>query len=611
MPTTRSLIIDIEERKRGNALASAGKDMRELADEVDKTDNKFKRFTQDTAKVNAEIEKSTQKVKDLRQQVARTGDTGLFGDLRKEETRLRNLQTLLKNIQKDVGLGFGTVTNDFGKQLSGALDSLPVTPISAGLLAGLAAAAAPSIGAIIAGATVGAVGTGGLIGGVLAASHDQRVKDAFGALFNNVKEEFFGAGSSFVEPLLQSAAILDKTFRDLSLGPLFAEIAPQLQVIVQGFSDLVTKALPGLNNLFGRSAAFADIAGKGFGYLGESLGVFLDDVSKSPGALEGLRTLFALLGEGVKALGVSIEFLSDAFHQMLQGSAEFSAFAAGFARAFGLNGLADNLEGTARQLHGVADASDAASGKLAYAKDVTSAVGRAFTEQEIATNKARQALARENDELQNTIDLLEKAINQALGFDNAQLALSKDMKALSDAVTENGKHWNDNTDAAFANREALLAVIGDLERVREGAITMGVSVKDANAQFDAGIEQALAYAKALGATKEQLDRIRGVYEINLVVTGIASTLANAIKAVSFGGIPHFASGGMVGGAPGAPSLAVVHGGERVLTPAQQAGGGRYAFDLNLLINGQMVRTISINDAIARGVPSANIAVAYP
>jgi len=570
MPATRSLLIDIEERKRGNAVLGAANDMDRLAAEVDKTDNKFKRFTEDTRKVNLEIEKSTQKVKDLRQQIARTGDKGLFGDLRKEEANLRSFQRVLKDLKNDFFSGGGTtVTNNFGKQLSAAFSDLPVNPIAIGAIAGLVAAAAPAIGAVVAGAVVGAVGTGGLVGGVLAASHDQRVKDAFGALFNNVKDEFFGAGSSFVDPLLKSAAILDKTFRDLSLGPLFAEIAPQLQVIVQGFSDLVTKALPGLNNLFGRSAAFADIAGKGLAYLGESLGVFLDDVSKSPGALEGLRTLFALLGEGVKALGVSIEFLSDAFHFMLKASAAAADFGAGFAAAFGLDGLSGQLQDAGKQLHGVADASEAAAGKLAYAKDVTSAVGRAFTEQEIATNKATQALARENDELQNTIDLLDEAINTALGLDNAQLALSKDFKDLSDAITENGKHWNDNTDAAFANRQMILGALGDLERVREEEIKHGKSVADANAEYEAGFQKILNYAGALGATKAQLDAIKGTYDITLVINSIGNVIGNLGSTLSKL-IPHFASGGMVGGAPGAPQLAVVHGGERVLTPGQQA-----------------------------------------
>jgi len=570
MPATRSLLIDIEERKRGNAVLGAANDMDKLAAEVDKTDNKFKRFTEDTRKVNLEIEKSTQKVKDLRQQIARTGDKGLFGDLRKEEANLRSFQRVLKDLKNDFfSSGGTTVTNNFGKQLASAFSDLPVNPIAIGAIAGLVAAAAPAIGAVVAGAVVGAVGTGGLVGGVLAASHDQRVKDAFGALFNNVKDEFFGAGSSFVDPLLKSAAILDKTFRDLSLGPLFAEIAPQLQVIVQGFSDLVTKALPGLNNLFGRSAAFADIAGKGLAYLGESLGVFLDDVSKSPGALEGLRTLFALLGEGVKALGVSIEFLSDAFHFMLKASAAAADFGAGFAAAFGLDGLSGQLQDAGKQLHGVADASEAAAGKLAYAKDVSSAVGRAFTEQEIATNKATQALARENDELQNTIDLLNEAINTALGLDNAQLALSKDMKDLSDAVVQNGKHWNDNTDAAFANRQQILGAIGDLERVREEEIKHGKSLADANAEYEAGLQAILNYAGALGATKAQLDAIKGEYDITLVINSIGNVIGNLGGTLSKL-IPHFAAGGMVGGAPGAPQLAVVHGGERVLTPGQQA-----------------------------------------
>ena len=570
MPATRSLLIDIEERKRGNAVLGAANDMDKLAAEVDKTDNKFKRFTEDTRKVNLEIEKSTQKVKDLRQQIARTGDKGLFGDLRKEEANLRSFQRVLKDLKNDFFSGGGTtVTNNFGKQLASAFSDLPVNPIAIGAIAGLVAAAAPAIGAVVAGAVVGAVGTGGLVGGVLAASHDQRVKDAFGALFNNVKDEFFGAGSSFVDPLLKSAAILDKTFRDLSLGPLFAEIAPQLQVIVQGFSDLVTKALPGLNNLFGRSAAFADIAGKGLAYLGESLGVFLDDVSKSPGALEGLRTLFALLGEGVKALGVSIEFLSDAFHGMLKASAASAEFGAGVAAAFGADGLSGQLQEAGRQMYAVADASEAAAGKLAYAKDVTSAVGRAFNEQEIATNKATQALARENDELQNTIDLLNEAINTALGLDNAQLALSKDFKDLSDAIAENGKHWNDNTDAAFNNRQMILGAIGDLERVREEEIKHGKSLADANAEYEAGLQTILNYAGALGATKAQLDAIKGEYDITLVINSIGNVIGNLGGTLSKL-IPHFASGGMVGGAPGVPQLAVVHGGERVLTPGQQA-----------------------------------------
>ncbi len=39
------------------------------------------------------------------------------------------------------------------------------------------------------------------------------------------------------------------------------------------------------------------------------------------------------------------------------------------------------------------------------------------------------------------------------------------------------------------------------------------------------------------------------------------------------GIPGYATGGLVPGLPGTPQLAIVHGGERVLTPQQQRQGG--------------------------------------
>jgi hypothetical protein len=50
-------------------------------------------------------------------------------------------------------------------------------------------------------------------------------------------------------------------------------------------------------------------------------------------------------------------------------------------------------------------------------------------------------------------------------------------------------------------------------------------------------------------------------------------------------LPGFATGGVVGGATGKPQLAVVHGGEQVLTPAQQRGqGGGAGQVFNITVN---------------------------
>lgn len=62
-------------------------------------------------------------------------------------------------------------------------------------------------------------------------------------------------------------------------------------------------------------------------------------------------------------------------------------------------------------------------------------------------------------------------------------------------------------------------------------------------------------------------------------TGAVSSFGRSfVNNLSIGGrlrLPSFQSGGIVGGPSGAPQLAVVHGGERVLTKQQQRGGGGF------------------------------------
>jgi len=64
-----------------------------------------------------------------------------------------------------------------------------------------------------------------------------------------------------------------------------------------------------------------------------------------------------------------------------------------------------------------------------------------------------------------------------------------------------------------------------------------------------------------------LDKVSGAVD---KVTGVGGSILGGIKDFV---VPEFAQGGIVPGPVGAPQLAVVHGGEAVLTPQQQASGG--------------------------------------
>lgn len=74
------------------------------------------------------------------------------------------------------------------------------------------------------------------------------------------------------------------------------------------------------------------------------------------------------------------------------------------------------------------------------------------------------------------------------------------------------------------------------------------------------------------------------------IGGAFNAVGSALNGSGGGGahrpVPHFALGGLVPGPIGAPTLAVVHGGERVLTPEQQQNGGGNMHETNRLLRQQ-------------------------
>lgn len=139
------------------------------------------------------------------------------------------------------------------------------------------------------------------------------------------------------------------------------------------------------------------------------------------------------------------------------------------------------------------------------------------------------------------------------------------MRQLSEDIAANGKHWNDNTDAGQKQREMLLGLLNDAERVREAQIANGVSVQKANADYDAQVQVLLKLAGQAGATKAQLDALAKRYEIQFsidaiagAVSGVTSAVAKAFAGLQFGGPAPEKSSTFGGGrAAGGPVMAGV------------------------------------------------------
>jgi len=569
----RDLILNLQERKEGNALTSAANDLDKLGRGLDANADKMKSFTRDSQRLNAEIEKSTLRVKELHKQFAATGDNSLFGDIRKEETNIRNLRKTLQVLEQDAHDAGKDAGRGFLQQFSSSLSGFEGTPVLGPVIVGAVVGALVSLGPLLlselGGLVAGAVGTVGVVGGVLTAVKDPRVKSAFATFTDDVQNAFFGDHEAFVEPIRQSLASLARDFRDLHLSDSFAKVAPLVQTIAEGIGNFAKNIMPGLNNALDRAGPFARAAADGFADLGKAVGYFLDRVTQSKGSLEGLKTLFAFLSGTVVGIADLIYHAGQAFDWFIRQQEKFFHGLAVAAEDVGLHDVSDRFDRIATAMHRLQEESPATSHSI-------DGLGNSF-------NDVADATKRFNDQAAIAIGLEDDLINKNLSLDDAILALAQGWLDLNDQLVKGKGNWDDNTAAGIKNQQLLNEQIKKIDAVRQAEIAKSdgsvAAINAINAEYDKQLAKLLKVAAAAGDSKAQLEALAKKYYIDIIVTREERnqiTKANAVDR-ALANLLGFASGGTVPGPIGKPRLAVVHGGERVLTPGEAAssdsGGG--------------------------------------
>lgn len=605
--------------------------------EVSDLGDKAKASGRDLAALDRRIDSTRRAVGRLGIEFGLTGDAIAGKKLAGQQSMLAQLEQLRAELKKTENSGIPVLDllTQLGKAggvpaLGGAAkaaiggptsaaEGVASTPIlgPAALVAAVPAvfALAAPIGAMIAGAVTGVIGGGGIAGGIFAASKDPVVRSAAHQFGADISREFFGSGAAFIDPIRQSLSILDDDFGKLHLDKAFAKLAPDVEKLAKGVGDFALRAMPGLERAFDRAGPFIDVLAKGLGDTGGALGYFVDAASKSHGAIEGLQALFGTLTSGIKVAGIVLEGTSEALHEFDEMLATAIKIAAYTADALGLP--SDKLKQLANQMQQFAD------GSPKEAVTTTKLLGDAFAGAAYQADALAQAI---KDAQQAQTDF----IGLHLALDQALTAVSAGYKDLTDAVKQNGRHWNDNTREADANHEAVNRQIDNLGRVRDAEIAAGMSIAQADAEYNKGVAKVMAYAAALGATKAQLDALQGVYtiDINVIRREISvAVMANKTdKDLRFAG---FASGGETPAY--APFKVGEHGTEYLFADKQHfvatkqqmampwrggAGPSSAPAELTLRVihqtpDGRVLRTELIRDALGRGTPSVTTAAAYP
>ncbi len=537
MAAERELKINIIEGRQGNALTQAAQDLEKLSRGVDAGDDSMKRFTSDTEHLNTEIEKSRTRIKDLHTQIAQTGDTSLFGDVRKEEARLKGFTKSLEALAPDLERAGGTAGNSF---LSGMGDSFKNLPFGGVLIAGLVGivlAALPAVGAAVAGAVTGVVGLGGIAGGIFAASKDQNVRDAASKFGKSISAVFFGSGSSFVEPVIESLDILSKDFASMDLGKSFAIIAPYVTDIAHGIGGLAKEFMPGFNRALAAAGPILAVFAEDLPVIGKELGDMFATMAESKGAAQGMRLTLATIGGLLTATGVIIGWLSDRFEEMTAAIAKTARIG---QEIFGLVGLGGVFKAIGDRVDFLRQASQLSVGSFG---DLGKSINN-FVDPTKQAERAAEALA---SALKTMNDELDQWISKSLAAGDASIAVAQDF---ADLGAKGAKGWELNTQAGRDHQKMINQTIQDLERQRQAAIDAGngskAAIDAANKSYEDQLNHLLKIAGQLGATKAEVNALAGKYDVEVFMHFHSEgAAAGAIgKEISYT-ISHKAAGGPV------------------------------------------------------------------
>jgi hypothetical protein len=510
MPAVRDLLLNLKERREGNALLTAANDLDRLAHGADASGDAFKRMRSDAARLNLEIDKTKARIKDLHVQFARTNDKGLLGDIRSAEKDLRQLEKTLKAItpsMETVGKGFNIPGPGKGALVAAGVAALP---------------AVPAIGAMVGGAIAGATGTAALAAGILSAAKSEEVRSAASEAGHSIADAFFAGGQAFVEPTVDAIHTIEQAFNDIHISDALAKVAPEVRVIAGGFADFARNIMPGFNKALDRMGPYADVAARGIADMGDAIGDFLDEVTASPGTVQGLETLFYGLNSTVRIVGESIHFLSDRFHNMLDNSALLSGWMEDWYPSwYPLHGIFANINDEAERMLGIDGSLHGTISRLN--KDAVDPFTKLLRD-------AWQQMDQLRGETEATRNSLVDYFNTLKGQLDADLAWEQAIDDLTQSFVENGNSLDIHTEKGRKNIRAVEdGLDAAREQYRQGKLT--------NEQYDAEIQRLIDIGVKAGASRKALEGLAKPYEIQVFVnivgtqiqSGMARVLGNAVQ----------------------------------------------------------------------------------
>jgi hypothetical protein len=565
MSNTRTLRLRIfgDGKSAKKALSDSSDGLKEVSkssdsagSSLDKTTRKFdlfgmraKRAADQAAKslkavrlkdLDNEIARVTKRIEDLRVGFTKTKNVDIFGQIRKSESTLRNLQRVRDGID-EIGEGaskvegaLSAVGNAIGSFASNATGIFSKTigeaiqasgPVVQTAIAGIAitalASVASLVGGALAGAVAGGVGIGGIIGGIVIASRSPEVQRAAQGTADIFKSFLGSAGQSFVTPVRNALGIVQKLIisQQSRFSQIFSNLSKYVVPLTKGVSGFFENMLPGLNYLSSKldpimteieswGPRLGDLFKEIFGYLAENA----DD------AAAALHDIVSVIIFIVRMVAQWIVTMASLWGWIKKVGGAFSGAWGALQHLFGADGDGGRRGGAGA----FADDMDTAGDASVYLSDsLEDAAGSAT-----AANTA--------------ISLLDTTLG---AFANANIAAEQAASQMHSAIAtatekikDNGKQTDTTRAKYWENRDALVAIATAANQQAQAVLDAGGSMNEAQHKSEQARAAFVRLAtKALGsasAAKQLADQLFNMPSANPTITVHAEQANNAIIGIN-------------------------------------------------------------------------------
>ncbi|MFF5201755.1 hypothetical protein ACFY3B_19350 [Micromonospora parva] len=285
-------------------------------------------LARDARRLDRQIDQTKDGIRELARQIAATSDAAERAQLNKklnlEGRTQRQLIKLRDLIEVDGAGSLGgelaeQVSVSFAARLGPLIARAPMAgmnPAALAIAAPLAAGAALTVGTAMAGAIVGGVGIGGVVGGMKLAAKDPAVKAAGAGLGTDLGAMLGRASAAFVPETLGAIDIVRQ--RTLAMEPDFRRAfngaARYVYPLTDALMDAGQNAMPGVIAAIEHAGPVVDALGDGLRDLGSAVGDSLSHLSQY--ADEGARALdvlFFVVENGLRSTAAMIGGMAELY----------------------------------------------------------------------------------------------------------------------------------------------------------------------------------------------------------------------------------------------------------------------------------------------------------